>query len=171
MPLSTTCDSHTKPLTGSINQIERPFTPDSGRDFGNIWTSRQDQIIPVTKRLAKPNALMFFHIPLYGAMFSSPFLLLTVIISPESYSRADKASGTDKLLDIGISGQETPGSAKHNGGFFEKAILKAPESDHTAKGNALEVKVIGNGHCHGILFIHLNILAANALQLLSDRKL
>jgi hypothetical protein len=90
------------------------------------------------------------------------FLLLTISISPESYSKADKALGTGKPLDIGISGQETPGNSKQSDGFFEKAILKAPENDHTAKGNALEVKVIGNGHCHGILFIsYLNTLAAD----------
>lgn len=117
--------------SASINQIERPFTPDSGKDFGNMWAKRQDQLVPDIKRLAKPNALMFFHIPL-----------------PESYSKADTDPRTGKPLDVGIHGQESPGNAKKNDGFFEKAILKAPESDHTAKGNALEVKVIGNGHCH-----------------------
>lgn len=82
--------------------------------------------------------------------------------SPESYSKADTDPRTGKPLDVGIHGQESPGNAKKNDGFFEKAILKAPESDHTAKGNALEVKVIGNGHCHGILFIdHLDTLAAD----------
>ena len=72
------------------------------------------------------------------------------IISPQSYSKADTDSRTGKPLDVGIYGQEKPGNAKESDGFFEKAILKAPESDHTAKGNALEVKVIGNGHCHGM---------------------
>jgi hypothetical protein len=48
-----------------------------------------------------------------------------------------------------MSGLEDPGNAKENGGMFEKGILKAMESDHRANGNALEVKVITNGHCHG----------------------
>jgi hypothetical protein len=51
-------------FSGSVKPIERPFTPDSGKDFGDIW-KRQSQITPDTRRLAKPNALMFFHIPLY----------------------------------------------------------------------------------------------------------
>jgi len=63
-------------FTGSINQIERPFTPDSGKDLGNIWAKRQDQLTPDIKRLAKPNALMFFHIPLYRTIFFGPFLPL-----------------------------------------------------------------------------------------------
>jgi hypothetical protein len=92
---------------------------------------------------------MFFHIPLYENILFC-LLLLTISISPESYSKADTDSRTGKPLDIGIYGQEKPGNAKGSDGFFEKGILKAPESDHTAKGNALEVKVISNGHCHGI---------------------
>jgi hypothetical protein len=133
----------------SINQIERPFTPDSGKDFGSLWAKRQDQLVPDIKRLAKPNALMFFHIPLYETVLFC-LLLLTIGISPESYSKADTDSRTGKPLDIGIYGQEKQGNAKGSSGFFEKGILKAPESDHTGKGNALEVKVISNGHCHGI---------------------
>ena len=52
---------------------------------------------------------------------------------------------------MGISGQEKKGSAKKNGGFFAKGLLKALESDHIARRNALEVKVVGNGHCHSKL--------------------
>jgi len=33
-------------------------------------------------------------------------------------------------------------------GFFEKALLGTMESDHSANGNAREVKVVGNGHSH-----------------------
>jgi len=32
--------------------------------------------------------------------------------------------------------------------MFENGILKALESDHRSNGNVLEVKAIGNGHCH-----------------------
>ncbi|KAF8892061.1 Metallo-dependent phosphatase-like protein [Infundibulicybe gibba] len=118
--------------SASINPIERPFTPDSGKDLGNIWKRQSpEQITPTIKRLAKPNALMFFHIPL-----------------PEAYAKADADPRTNKALDVGASGQEQPGNAKHNDGFFENGILKAMESDHTGKGHALEVKVVGNGHCH-----------------------
>jgi len=55
---------------------------------------------------------------------------------------------TGKPLDVGISGQEAPGNAKHNDGFFEKGVLKALESEHVAAGRVPEVKVIGNGHRH-----------------------
>ena len=58
------CVSLTDMMTvASINPIQRPFTPDTGKDFGSIWT-RQKQVTPNVLKLAKPNALMFFHIPL-----------------------------------------------------------------------------------------------------------
>jgi hypothetical protein len=40
------------------------------------------------------------------------------------------------------------GSAKGSDGFFEKGLLQALESQHSALGNAREVKVVANGHCH-----------------------
>jgi hypothetical protein len=49
----------------SINAIERPFHPDTAKDLGDVWVRQGDQILPTSRRLAKPNALMFFHIPLY----------------------------------------------------------------------------------------------------------
>jgi len=68
---------------------------------------------------------------------------------PESYAKADMSPRTGRPLDVGVSGQEPPGHAKKNGGLFEKGIQQAMESEHVANGNAHEVKVIGNGHCHG----------------------
>ena len=53
----------TNMMVASINPIQRPFTPDTGKDFGSIW-KRQKQVTPNVVKLAKPNALMFFHIPL-----------------------------------------------------------------------------------------------------------
>lgn len=115
-----------------ISPIERPFNPDDTKDLGGIWKRQSaDQILPNTKTLAKPNALMFFHIPLQ-----------------EAYSAADKDPKTSKLLDVGISGQEAQGSAKKNDGFFENGVLKALESPHVNKSPKPEVKVIANGHCH-----------------------
>lgn len=55
---------------------------------------------------------------------------------------------TGQPLDVGLQGLEGPSYAKESDGFFEKGILKAMESDHVAGGNTLEVKAIGNGHCH-----------------------
>jgi hypothetical protein len=56
-------------MTGSIGLLERPFTPDGAKDLGDIWVRDPQAIsgqIPSQKtRLAKPNAMMFFHIPLY----------------------------------------------------------------------------------------------------------
>ena len=74
---------------------------------------------------------------------------------PESYSsKADKNPSTGKPLDIGITGLENPGNAKESEGFFAKGVLKAMESANVAN-NAHEVKVIGNGHCHGVTFFCL----------------
>jgi len=116
--------------SAAIEPIKRPFTPDSGRDLGNIW-QRQDQVVPNTRRLAKPNALMFFHIPLQ-----------------ETYNTPDHDQRTGQLLDIGLHGVEGPGAAKKNDGFFEKGLLAATESEHSYGGSIPEVKVVANGHCH-----------------------
>ncbi|KAJ7449665.1 Metallo-dependent phosphatase-like protein [Mycena latifolia] len=116
--------------SASIKPIERPFTPDTGKDFGHIWERQSsDQLPPETTKLAKPNAMMFFHMPL-----------------PETYDKADIGT-SGRVLDFGISGLEAKGNAKGSDGFFEKGILKALESDHVSS-NVQEVKVIGNGHCH-----------------------
>ncbi|KAF5316200.1 hypothetical protein D9619_006271 [Psilocybe cf. subviscida] len=115
--------------SASIQHIERPFHPDGGKDIGSVWR-RQEQITPVTRKLAKPNALMFFHMPL-----------------TETYNKPDTNPRTGKTLDVGKTGLEPPGNAKGNDQFFEKGILRAMESDHVAN-QAREVKVIGNGHCH-----------------------
>lgn len=50
---------------------------------------------------------------------------------------------------MGLHGLESAGNAKKSDGFFEKGILKALESDHITN-TIQEVKVIGNGHCHGM---------------------
>lgn len=55
---------------------------------------------------------------------------------------------TGKPLDVGITGLEPPANAKNSDKFFENGILKAMESERVGHGNAQEVKVIGNGHCH-----------------------
>ncbi|KAK7687305.1 hypothetical protein QCA50_009810 [Cerrena zonata] len=115
-----------------ISAIERPFTPDGTKDLGELWKRQSfDQVTPTTRRLAKPNALMFFHIPL-----------------EEAYAAADVDSRTGKPLDVGNHDIEGPGNAKKQAGFFHKGILSAMETDHRAGGDAKEVKVVANGHCH-----------------------
>jgi len=49
-------------VVDSINPIIRPFAPDGSKDLGSIWDRQQHP--PAQQKLAKPNALMFFHIPL-----------------------------------------------------------------------------------------------------------
>ncbi|KAJ7623261.1 Metallo-dependent phosphatase-like protein [Roridomyces roridus] len=116
--------------SASISPIQRPFTPDTDKDLGQSWKRQSsDQVTPQTSKLAKPNALMFFHMPL-----------------PETYDTADSGN-SGRLLDFGISGQELRGDAKSSDGFFSKGILSALESDHVTN-TVQEVKVIGNGHCH-----------------------
>ncbi|KAF8577708.1 Metallo-dependent phosphatase [Ramaria rubella] len=110
-----------------ISPIQRPFVPDGTKDLGDIW-KRQAAISPASgSQLAKPNAMMFFHIPL-----------------PETYNDPDIDPISGKALDIGQQ-LEGSGAAKKNAGFFEKALLKAAETD---EGYGREVKVVANGHCH-----------------------
>ena len=85
-------------ISASIKPIERPFRPDGGEDLGHVWRSRQ---------LAKPNAIMWFHIPL-----------------PEAYNPADSGPDGEQTLGDQFDGE---GSSKHNSGFFE--VLKKPETD------------------------------------------
>ncbi|TFK29749.1 phosphatase DCR2 [Coprinopsis marcescibilis] len=118
--------------SASIKPIQRPFSPDTGKDLGGLWARQQpDQLTPTISKLAKPNAVTFFHMPL-----------------PETYDKADIDPTNNQPLDVGITGMEMPGNAKSNDGFFENGILKAYESDHTSNRGIPEVKVIGNGHCH-----------------------
>ena len=71
---------------------------------------------------------------------------------PESHlPKADINPSTGKPLDVGITGIESAGNAKKSDGFFEKGPMKAMESSNVAN-KAREVKVIGNGHCHGMTF-------------------
>ncbi|KAI0259375.1 Metallo-dependent phosphatase-like protein [Gloeopeniophorella convolvens] len=115
--------------SGSIKPIERPFTPDGTKDLGDVWDRQQHT--PAQRKLAKPSALMFFHIPLQ-----------------ESYGKADVDPRTGRPLDVGSSDLEEPGSGKKNDGFFEKGLLHALETPHRGAGGVPEVKVVGNGHCH-----------------------
>lgn len=65
LPMSVYCRL-TQLFAASIDPIERPFTPDTAKDIGSIWERQgEGQVAPNARRLAKPNALMFFHIPLY----------------------------------------------------------------------------------------------------------
>lgn len=57
-----------------IAPIERPFTPDGAKDMGGIWETRRDE-----KRLAKPNGLMFFHIPLCVFLASPAYSSLSIV--------------------------------------------------------------------------------------------
>ncbi|KZS94402.1 Metallo-dependent phosphatase [Sistotremastrum niveocremeum HHB9708] len=115
--------------SAAINPILRPFQPDQGRDLGGVWTKRQGAppAEDEAQRLAKPNGMMFFHIPI-----------------PESYLSPDIDPITNKPLDVG-SDYDEDGSAKKNGGFFEKALMQAMESDDS---QIPEVKIVGNGHSH-----------------------
>lgn len=131
-----------KNTSAHIKPIERPFNPDGVDDLGPVWrrgmpARRRIDKQRQEKTLAKPNAIMFFHIPL-----------------AESYGPVDISEDGD-ILDVGteIDG-DAPGNSQTNSGFFEKGLLKAlaiPESsmgEDTGTDNPPEVKVIGHGHCH-----------------------
>jgi hypothetical protein len=89
--------------------------------------------------------------PLYLIILYSDSCLFS---RPESYSKADVNPSTGKPLDVGITGLEAAGNAKKSDGFFAKGVMKAMESSNVAN-HAREVKVIGNGHCHGVAFFCL----------------
>ncbi|KAJ9094706.1 hypothetical protein QFC21_005863 [Naganishia friedmannii] len=140
----------------AIRAIERPFTPDGADDLGKIWKPRraagktnpgkegsgksrfkpeQDE----DKTLAKPNAIMFFHIPL-----------------AQSYGPVDEDRVTGLPLDVGTQlPGDGPGNSKTDAGMFDDGLLKTFEVDdqeeEEEEGKSVrvpEVKVIGHGHSH-----------------------
>lgn len=132
--------------SASIKPIERPFTPDGTDDLDKIWKRRTQNgksrfnARAQEKALAKPNAMMFFHIPVI-----------------ESYEPIDLDEETGEEIDVGVElGGDGPGSSKTNGGFFEHGLLKAPAvppevqdiDTPSGLGSEHEVKVVGHGHCH-----------------------
>ncbi|WVW78226.1 hypothetical protein I302_100178 [Kwoniella bestiolae CBS 10118] len=138
-------------VSASIKPISRPFQPDGGWDLGDIWSAskrskpaRLAQRDENDKTLAKPNAMMWFHIPL-----------------PEAYMDVDKPSFVSdedlERLDVGVS-MDGQGNSKHNGGFFYNAIKATyeyePEPSEEEEGTGRkrkkksEVKVLGHGHNH-----------------------
>jgi hypothetical protein len=76
-------------------------------------------------------------------------IALTYFHSQESYETPDTDSRTGLPLDVGSSDLERQGSAKKNGGFFQNGLSHALETQHRGAGGIPEVKVVGNGHCHG----------------------
>ncbi|WVQ69479.1 uncharacterized protein L199_007698 [Kwoniella botswanensis] len=136
-------------VSASIKPISRPFQPDGGWDLGDIWPSkrstskpsritRQDEENDNDKTLAKPNAMMWFHIPL-----------------PEAYMDADHPDflSEDRMesLDVGVN-MDGQGNSKHNSGFFYNAIKVTYEYDDEEEGQTgrrkSEVKVLSHGHNH-----------------------
>ncbi|GFZ47944.1 LOW QUALITY PROTEIN: hypothetical protein JCM24511_05691 [Saitozyma sp. JCM 24511] len=134
-------------VSSSIAPIERPFTPDGAEDLGDIWhrspsTRSSPARLPPSSRqsktLAKPNAIMWFHIPL-----------------PEAYNPPDVAGFDGEELDVG-SAFDRSGASKHNSGFFYNAIKQAFETDDDAADEdgwfgakkTTEVKVLSHGHSH-----------------------
>lgn len=116
-------------VSASVDPIERPFRPDGANDLGKVWPKRR---LERQSTLAKPNAMMWFHIPL-----------------PEAYDDADTTDSeafADGKLDLG-SQFGPPGSSKTNGGFFAKGIQKVFENGNE-DGAVTEVKVLSHGHCH-----------------------
>lgn len=114
--------------SASVDAVERPFRPDGADDLGKIWKRRLDGR---QSMLAKPNAMMWFHIPL-----------------PEAYDPADTtndAAFADGKLELGSSDvpDDKGASMLTNGGFFN-AIEKVLEGE----GGRTEIKVLSHGHVH-----------------------
>ena len=81
--------------------------------------------------MAKPNAMMWFHIPL-----------------PEAYDTPDTDSNGE--LQVGTH-DDGKGASKTNSGFFYNGIKEAFEAIPGGDGMELpvsEVKVLGHGHTH-----------------------
>lgn len=101
------------------------------------------------KKLAKPNAIMFFHIPLY--VLSRKLIAFNADVfdvRKMTGEPADVDTQTSKQLDVGAT--EKYGGANKDSGFFQNAVLKALEiSDpKTMQGALTEVKIMANGHVH-----------------------
>jgi hypothetical protein len=60
-----------KDSPASINQIERPFTPDSGKDLGTIWAKRQGQLVPNIKKTCETKRP---HVFPHSSVREYPFL-------------------------------------------------------------------------------------------------
>ncbi|WVQ91834.1 hypothetical protein IAS59_005638 [Cryptococcus gattii] len=121
-------------VSSSIKPIERPFKPDGTDDLSGIWSRRSHPSRlsrDGSQTLAKPNAMMWFHIPL-----------------PEAYNAPDRSSLGE--LDVGDQ-MDGVGSSKHNSGFFYNAIKTTYDNEENegyfGKKTA-EVKVLSHGHCH-----------------------
>lgn len=117
-------------VSSSIKPIERPFKPDGADDLSGIWSRRsQASRLPRdgSQTLAKPNAMMWFHIPL-----------------PEAYNDPDQSLMGE--LDVGVQ-MDVAGSSKHNSGFFYNAI-KTTYDREEAEGyfskKTAEVKVLSH---------------------------
>ncbi len=124
--------------SASIKPISRPFQPDGAADLGRIW-SRQSQTSRLPRqvsKLAKPNAMMWFHIPL-----------------AEAYNAADTAGFDGEELDVGTE-EGGAGNSNHNSGFFYNALKEAfevedgGEMEWFGEAKTTEVKVLSHGHCH-----------------------
>lgn len=108
-------------VSASVQPIERPHRAEG-----------DDEIDEHERVRLKPNAMMFFHIPL-----------------PEAYDPGDATSDPQYpgVMEIG-SQLEGKGSSKHNSGFFSQGILASPSHGESDSVPETEVKVLSHGHCH-----------------------
>ncbi|CAK9785592.1 Metallo-dependent phosphatase [Cutaneotrichosporon oleaginosum] len=116
-----------KQTSASVDAIERPFRPDGANDLDKIWKRRMDWGRRQSN-LAKPNAMMWFHIPL-----------------PEAYDLADV--GENGTLEVGTSDapDKKGASSLTQGGFFAKGVQEMLEGGGERR---TEVKVLSHGHVH-----------------------
>ncbi|WVR04789.1 hypothetical protein IAU60_001801 [Kwoniella sp. DSM 27419] len=141
-------------VSSSIAPIARPFQPDGAEDLGHVWQRSRKRFYhnretrAVKQILAKPNAMMWFHIPL-----------------PEAYADPDVEGFDAEPLDVG-SQMDGEGSSKHNSGMFYNGIKDVFEADQESPADKeedadgwmegvegrgtrrTEVKVLSHGHCH-----------------------
>ncbi|BEI97383.1 hypothetical protein CcaverHIS631_0209720 [Cutaneotrichosporon cavernicola] len=118
--------------SATVDPIERPFRPDGADDLGKIWKRRLGRR-QSTPTFAKPNAMMWFHIPLVEAY--------------DPADPTDDAAFADSKLNLGTSDAPDDKSVSRltNGGFFSNGIEKMLESDGERR---TEVKVLSHGHVH-----------------------
>lgn len=143
-PVASSADIHSSQIewflnaSASIQPIQRPFKPDGAQDLGDIWRRMPARLPRQNTHLAKPNAMMWFHIPL-----------------PEAYNPADHTGFDNEALDVGVQ-LDAAGNSPHNSGFFYNGIKEAFEVDDASneeiewfdQPKSAEVKVLSHGHCH-----------------------
>lgn len=112
-----------------IQPISRPYRPESTGGW-TPWHRDAKNRIRQSTISAKPNAIMWFHIPL-----------------PEAYDDPD-VDEAGREMDVGEVFDIGSGASKTNSHMLDNGILEQQALAEGEEGEGPEVKVLAHGHCH-----------------------